>query len=448
MDSGNVDANWGKDHIVNAFYPLGQRAVVVFEKGHGVILQDIEGKEYIDVSSQLTCVNLGYGRKEIIDAAVAGMRKLQFIKLFHGYYNPAIIECAQRLAELTPDGLDRFFFTAGGAESIEMAFQYARRYWHNKGQAKYKIISLYDSYHGITLAAATVSGYGKGSAWRGIGPLPSGFIHIPSYNCYYCMLGREYPNCEIDCARFLEETIIKEGPDSVAAFIAEPVQGVGGMIPPPPEFWPMVREICAKYDVLLIADEVMTGFCRTGKMFATEHWGIKPDIMTIAKGLTSAYLPMGAVAFGSEIFDALKGAPLPGFTYSGHPVAAAAAIKTMEIYVKEKVAENVAKVSKHVLERLNAEFKPLPCVDNIGGLGLMMGFNLVKDKTTKAPFEPAVVVEITSRALDKGLLVRGMNAVTTTGTRVGFTPPLVISVEEADRALDILLPIVAELKPS
>jgi adenosylmethionine-8-amino-7-oxononanoate aminotransferase len=442
------DAEWGKDHIINAYYAIGQKAAVTFEKGYGVILQDTTGKEYIDTSSQLTCVNLGYGRKELIDAAAAEMNKLQFIKLFHGYYNPAIIQCAQRLTELTPEGLDNFFFTGGGSESTEMAFQIARLYWHNKGKAKHKIISLYDSYHGITLGAVTASGYGKGNAWRGIGPLPSGFIHIPSYDCYYCMFGREYPSCSIQCARFLEETIVKEGPDSIAAFIAEPVLGVGGMIPPPPEFWPLVREICTKYDVLLIADEVMTGFCRTGKMFATEHWGIKPDLMTMAKGLTSAYLPLAAVAFRGDIFDALKGRILPGFTYGGHPVAAAVAVKAMEIYVKEKLAENAAEVGKHVLARLNAEFKPFPHVDNISGLGLMIGFNLVKDKATKVPVEPRVTEAIVSKALDKGLLIRCMNAVTTSGTRVAFTPPLIVSVEEADRALDILLSIIADLKVS
>ena len=447
MDSGNANISWEQDHIINGQYPVGEKTVVIFEKGYGVILQDVAGKEYIDVSSQLTCVNLGHGRKEIIDAAMAEMNKLQFIKLFHGYYNPVIIECAQRLAELTPEGLDRFSFTAGGSESVEIAFQYARLYWHKKGKTKNKIISLYDSYHGRTLGAVTATGMAKGSIQRRVSPSPPGFIHIPSYNCYYCMFGREYPNCGIQCARFLEGTIMKEGPDSVAAFIAEPVQGTGGMIPPPPEFWPMVREICTKHNVLLIADEVMTGFCRTGKMFATDHWGISPDIMIMAKGLTSAYLPLGAVAFGGEIFDTLKGELLGSFTYGGHVVAAAAAIKTMEIYVKEKVAENVAKVSKHVLERLNAEFKPLPHVDNISGLGLMIGFNLVKDKTTKVPFEPAVMAGISSRALDKGLLVRCFNAVGTAGSRVGFTPPLIITVEEADRVLDILLPIIAEVKP-
>lgn len=443
-----ADADWAKDHIINAFYSVGQKAAIIFEKGYGVLLQDTAGKEYIDTSSQLTCVNLGYGRKELIDAAVAEMNKLQFVKLFHGYYNPAIIQCAQHLAELTPEGLDNFFFTGGGSESTEMAFQIARLYWHNQGKAKHKIISLYDSYHGITLGAVTASGFGRGNAWRGIGPLPSGFIHIPSYNCYYCMLGREYPDCGIQCARFLEETIVKEGPDSIAAFIAEPVQGVGGMIPPPPEFWPMVRAICTQYDVLLIADEVMTGFCRTGKMFATEHWGIKPDIMTMAKGLTSAYIPLAAVTFRGDIFAALKGGILPGFTYGGHPVAAAVAVKAMEIYVKEKVAENAAMVGKHVLARLNAELRPFPYVDNISGLGLMIGFNLVKDKATKVPVEPRVTAAIGSRALEKGLLVRCMNAATTTGTRVAFTPPLTISIKEADRALDILLPIIADLKTS
>lgn len=447
MTTTDTKVNWDKLHIIHPLYQVGENIGVVIDKGQGVILKDVEGKEYLDCRSQLVCVNLGYGRQEIIDAAAEQMSRLAYTTLFHGFSNPAVIECAQRLAQLTPQGLDHFVFTSGGSESIEAAIKIARYYWHCKGSPKHKIISLYDSYHGMSLGAISATGFGKGAAWTGIGPLPPGFIHVPSYDCYHCMFGKEYPGCNIQCARFLQETIVKEGQESVAAFLAEPVLGVAGMIPPPLEYWPLVREICSEHKVLLITDEVMTGFARTGKLFAVENWGIKPDMMTIAKGITSAYLPFGAVAFNEEIFNGLKGSYLLGFTYTGHPVCAAAAIKAMEIYVKEDIAGNAYRVGKHVLKRLHAEFAPLPCIDNISGLGLMIGMNVVANKAAKASVGLEVMARIEKKARDNGLLIRCMNATTAPGSRVCFSPPLTITKEEADRALDILKPILAGLKP-
>ncbi len=444
MNTGN---DWDRDHIIHPLHPVGQNPRVAMEKGHGVVLQDTEGKEYLDCRAQLACVNLGYGRQEIINAAVEQMNKLQYTTLFHGFTNPVAVECAQRLSEVVPEGLAHFVFTSGGSESIESAFRIARLFWHYRSSPKHKIISLYDSYHGLSLGAATATGMGKGAVWSGTGPTPSGFLHVPSYDCYHCMFGKEYPGCDIQCARFLEETIVKEGPDSVAAFIAEPELGVGGMIPPPPEYWPRIREICTRHNVLLIADEVMTGFGRTGKLFAVENWGIRPDMLVMAKGITSAYLPFGAVAFSDDIFDSVKGTYMLGFTYAGHPVCAAASIKCIEIYREEGIAENAAKVGKHVMDRLHAEFGLLPCVDNISGLGLMLGFNLVGDKATRTPLAPEVSADVESRALAGGVLVRCMNAATAPGSRICFTPPLTMNIEEADRALDILKPIVAGLRP-
>jgi len=263
------------------------------------------------------------------------------------------------------------------------------------------------------------------------------------------MFGEEYPQCGIQCARYLAKVIEGEGQETVAAFIAEPVIGAAGMVPPPPEYWPMVREICTKYDVLLIADEVLTGFCRTGKMFAIEHWGIKPDMMTLGKGISSAYFPMGAVVYNEKVYEGLEGTALSGFTYSGHPVGCALATKAMEIYVRDKIADNVANVGKHLLDRLNAEFRPLPCVGDVSGLGLMGGMEIVADKATKRWFDPAlqVVEGITSRALEKGLFLRGVTISRNISDRVVWSPPLIITKEEVDRGLDILKPIIAELKP-
>jgi adenosylmethionine-8-amino-7-oxononanoate aminotransferase len=441
---------WDREHIVHGRWPIGENAGIVTEKSHGIYFQDTEGKEYIDGASQLICVNLGYGQREIIDAVHEEMARLQYAMLFHGFSNKAIIECGQKLGELVPAGLDHFIFTTGGSESIELALKLSRFYWNAKGKTKFQIISLYDSYHGIASGALTATGSGKGAYARGLSAMMPGFIHIPSYYCYRCSFGLEYPRCNIRCARFLAEVIEKEGSDTIAAFIAEPELGVGGMVAPPPEYWPIVREICTNYDVLLIADEVMTGFGRTGKMFAIEHWGIRPDIMTIAKGITSAYLPFGAVAFNGDIWEATKGRSFVAYTYTGHPVCAAAAIKAMEIYVRDRVVENAASVGKYALERLQRDFEPLPCVGGANGLGLMLGMEIVADKATRKPFDPKlnIMQKLQDQVLEKGLFVRMTGIGGTPSDRVTFAPPLIITKQEVDKSLDILYPLIAGLKPS
>lgn len=245
-------------------WPIGGNCGIAIDKSYGIYFQDTEGKEYIDGSSQLVCVNLGYGRQELVDAIREELGKLQYAMHFCGFTNEASIRCGQKLSEIVPKGLDHFNFTSGGSQSVDVAIRLARLYWNVKGRAKYKIISLYDSYHGVGGPGLALAGSGRGFFEKGAMPLMPGFVHIPSYYCYRCMLGLEYPACGIRCARYLAEVIEKEGAENI---------GAGGMIAPP-EYWPIVREICDKYDVLLIDDEVMTGFGRTGKMFAVEHWGL------------------------------------------------------------------------------------------------------------------------------------------------------------------------------
>ncbi len=438
---------WDKEHVVHAMYPIGENIGWLFNKGKGVMFEDTEGNKYIDGLSQLICLNLGYGRMDIIEAMKKQIDRNPYSTHFFGISDAITVKCAQKLAKLIPKGLDHFSFTTGGSESVEVALRFARLYWYNKGMRKYKIISLYDSYHGITFGALSAVGLGKGFFGKGVNPLVPGFLHIPSFNCYHCAFGKEYPGCDIQCAQFLAYTIDREDPETVAAFIAEPVQGTGGMIVPPPEYWPMVRKICTEYNVLLITDEVMTGFCRTGKMFAVEHWGIKPDIMAMAKGITSAYFPFGAVAFNDQIYEALKNSVVQGYTYSGHPVGAAAAIEAMEIYVKEKVAENAASVGQHVLNRLNHEFKPLPFVGDVSGLGLMIGIEIVADKATKKPFDPSmnITAKIADRALKDGLYMRAIPAAVSAGDRCQICPPLIITIEEVDKVFDILYRILSTL---
>jgi len=442
---------WDREHIVHSRYGIGGNIGIITDKTHGIYFQDTDGKDYIDGASQLLCVNLGYGQKEIVDAVYKEMERLQYSMLFHGFSNIASIECGRKLGELVPEGLDHFNFASGGSESIGVAIRLARLYWRSKDRAsKTKVISLYDSYHGTGHGGLTATGSGRGFYEKDAGPIAGGYIRIPSYYCYRCMFGLEYGTCNMQCARFLAEVIEKEGAESIAAFIAEPELGVGGMIAPPPEYWPLIRSICTKYDVLLITDEVMTGFGRTGKMFAVEHWGIKPDIMVMAKGLTSAYLPFGAVAFNDDIWKELQGKNLVSYTYAGHPTCAAAAVKAMEIYVRDKVAENAASVGRYAMDRLKQDFEPLACVGEVGGLGLMLGIEIVADKGTKATFDSNlhIMQQLQEKALEKGMFIRTAEITSCPGDRICFAPPLIITKEEVDKALDILYQILADLKPN
>jgi len=435
---------WDRDHLIHSLWPMGVSRDIVFDSAEGIMLRDTEGKEYIDSAAQLVNVNIGHGRREVIEAIVEQLNKLQYTTTFWGFTNTATILCAKKLAEITPPGLKHFFFTCGGSESVETAFKIARNYWHAKKPEKYKIISLYHSFHGVSFGTLSATCLGMGRLWKSYGPLVPGFLHIPSYYCYRCTFGLEYPRCQIKCADFLAETIENEGRDTVAAFIAEPVQGSVGMISPPPEYWPKVRQICSEMGVLLIADEVMSGFGRTGKLFAVENWDVIPDIMTIAKGITSGYIPFGAVAIREEIFQEIKSRQTPflhGFTYSGHPVGAAAAIKDMEIIVGEKLAENAAQMGQYALRRLQEEFLPLPSIGSVNGLGLMIGIEYVEEKKSKAiPKKvPEISQKIQERALEEGLFVRFY------GNRVTLSPPLIIQKEEINKILAILKPIFASI---
>ena len=430
---------WDQEHVVHSRCPIGENNGIILDRGKGIYLYDTEGKEYIDGFSQLVCINLGYGQEEICEAVREEMERLPFGSLFYGFSNEANIKCAQKLSEIVPKGLDHYNFTSGGSESVDLALRLARLYWSVKGRSKYKYIGLYDSYHGVG-SGLTLTAVGKGHYERGMGPPMPGCLRIPSYYCYRCFFGLEYPGCSIRCARFLEDVIEREGADHVAAFIAEPVLGGGGRITPPREYWPMVRDICTKYEVLLIADEVQTGFGRTGKMFAVEHWGVTPDLMAMAKGITSGYIPFGAIAFSNEIWETLKGQDICAYTYSGHPACSAAAVKAMEIYKRDKVVENAARVGKYTLERLKGILEPLPYVGEIDGLGLMLSLEIVADKATKRlfPKEAQVMRKIYNSCLESGLYIITNSIEGSPSDKINFCPPLIISTEEIDKALDIL----------
>ena len=433
------------EKVVHGMYVVGRNMGIVMEKAHGIYLVDTEGKEYIDLSSQLICVNLGHRRQEIIDAITKAMNEIDFVTTFFGISNPYIIEVSEKLAKLTPGDLNHFHFTSGGAEAVDSAVKLARFYWNRKGLAgKYKIISLYASYHGSAGISTNVTGLGRGANQNPFGPVAPGFIHVPPPYSYRCMFG-DVPDCGQASVNYLEAVIQAEGPESIAAFIAEPIMGAAGMIEPPPNWWPQVADLCKKYDILLIVDEIMSGFARTGKMFASEHWGVKGDMMTMAKGIVNSALPFAAVALSDKVYDVLKDGMLPhGFTYSGHPIAVAASSAALDIYVRDNVVENAATIGKHIKKRLETEFVPLSCVGYADGRGVFQALELVNDKKTKAPIDQQTKEKFWQDLFDAGIFTRVIGWL---GNRMFICPPCTITIEEADRALDIIKPLVAALTP-
>ncbi len=432
-----------REHNIRGFSILGTTPRVIFQEARGIVLKDVQGKEYLDFASGVVNVNVGFGRRELGEVAMEQMTKLNYTPTLRGFTHTAVIECTKKLMGLVPEGLDHFFYCCGGSEAADSAIKMARFYWRTKGKNKYKIISPYNSYHGLTYGALSATTAGNGQLWRKYEPLLPGFVHIPNYNCYRCPFGLEYPACDTKCARFLTQAIKNEDENATAAFMAEPVQGVGGFVVPPPTYWPLVRKICTENNVLLIADEVMTGFGRTGKMFAVDNWDVKPDIMLMAKGITSGYLPFAAVAISKEIFKQSATPDVPflhAYSYSGHPVCCAVAT-----IIREKLAENAAKVGKHIVDRLHSEFANFSHVANINGIGLMCGFEIVANKATRAKFDTkkAVGAKLVERINDEGLLVR-----MSTPDWIGLAPPLTVTIEETDRAIDVLKPIVANVKES
>ncbi len=435
-----------REQILPNMGVVGENIGFVIEGAHGIYLVDTEGKEYIDFSSQVVCCNLGHRRQELIDTMMKAMNKIDYITRFYGMTNVYVIELTRKLSQITPGGLSHFFFVSGGSESTDSAMKIARLYWNNKGMAnKYKIISLYDSYHGVAGLSTYATGIGRGRIQNSFGPAAQGFIRIPSYYSYRSMFG-DVPDSGLMSARFLEQTILAEGPDSIAAFIAEAMLGAGGAIEPPPDWWPMVMDICKKYDILVIVDEVKSGFARSGKMFASEYWNLKPDIMTMSKAITNAVMPLGVVALSDEVYAGLKGKMFPhGFTHGGHPLSCAVACATLDIYARDKVVDNAAKVGAHMKRRLETEFLPLPCVGDIDGPGVFQSMELVNDKKSKTPLDPQLMKNLEQQLLENGIFTKIEGQV---NNRMLFCPPCVITIEEVDRALDIIKPLVAGLKPN
>ena len=411
------------------------------DKAQGCYVTDSEGKEYLDGVSGLWCVNVGYGRKELADAAREQLIELSYFPLVMSH-SPAI-ELAGKLLELL-EFEGKVHFSNSGSEANETAFKMARQY-HSQtgGTRRYKIISRYRAYHGNTMGALSATAQAERRAKYD--PLVPGFMHVHPPYCYRCPFGKEYGSCNIECATNIENVVIHEGAESVAALIVEPVISGGGVIVPPDEYLPILRDICDRYGILLIFDEVVSGFGRLGKMFGHELWGVKPDIMTMAKGITSGYLPLSATVTQQHIFEAFldESDPTSHFrhinTYGGNPASTALSLKNIEIIETEQLADRAAEMGAYMRSQLSV-LADHPWVGDIRGKGLLIGIELVADKETKEPLVGEKVGAIKERCLELGTII-GRNGSTIPGLSnvLIIAPPLILSKADADK-------IVGDLK--
>jgi adenosylmethionine-8-amino-7-oxononanoate aminotransferase len=420
-------------------HPGAHKAPLIIESGHGIWVKTIDGKEYIDGLSGLWNILIGHGNRKLAKVAKKQMEDLAYFSNYVGVSNIPAIELANKLAGYAYPSLNTTFFASGGAEANESAFKTARYYWKRMGKPdKVKVIARQDAYHGVTLA--TMSATGIAPYWLMFEPRVPNVLHTHApYPYRYEGDVREGETIGKAAARALEETIIREDPDTVAAFIAEPVQGAGGVIVPPDDYFPATREICDKYDVLFIADEVITGFGRTGEWFGLQHWGVEPDIMAFAKGVTSGYLPLGGIQISDKIRETIMTAPageqwMHAYTYSGHATCCAVAIANIDILERENVAERAKDMGARLLEGLQG-LSDFECVGNVRGLGLMCAVEFVADRETKE--SAGIAGAILKECLERGLISR------IKGESILFAPPLIINEEEVDQIVSILRDSIA-----
>jgi 4-aminobutyrate--pyruvate transaminase len=424
------------DHLLHPVTNLHQHArtgPLVLARGAGSRVWDTDGKEYIDGFAGLWNVNVGHGRSVLADAAREQIETLAFAPTFFGLATPPAIQLAARLAELYPGAVNHFNFTSGGAESNETAIKIARYFWSIQGRPeKTTILSRMQGYHGIAMGALSATGIP--AYWQHFGPRPAGFVHLTAPYAYR--------NAgELDEAGFvdaliqeLEETIEREGADTIAALIGEPVQGAGGVIVPPDAYWSRVKQVLDRHDILLIADEVITGFGRTGTWFGVQQYGIEPDIVSIAKGITSGYIPLGAVGVSDRIYQQLIEPDqmfMHGFTYSGHPVACAVALRNIQLIVDEDLPANAGTVGAYLLDRLQ-ELAPHQNVGEVRGKGMMLIVEVVADKDTRAKLDPALNAgpKLQAATRERGLIVRCSN------DGIAIAPPLILTRDDADHLVD------------
>ncbi|MCO2759478.1 aspartate aminotransferase family protein [Pseudomonas aeruginosa] len=425
-----------RDHHLPPFTDykqLNEKGARIITKAEGVYIWDSEGNKILDAMAGLWCVNVGYGREELVQAATRQMRELPFYNLFFQTAHPPVVELAKAIADVAPEGMNHVFFTGSGSEANDTVLRMVRHYWATKGQPQKKVvIGRWNGYHGSTVAGVSLGGM-KALHEQGDFPIP-GIVHI-AQPYWYGEGGDMSPDeFGVWAAEQLEKKILEVGEENVAAFIAEPIQGAGGVIVPPDTYWPKIREILAKYDILFIADEVICGFGRTGEWFGSQYYGNAPDLMPIAKGLTSGYIPMGGVVVRDEIVEVLNqgGEFYHGFTYSGHPVAAAVALENIRILREEKIVEKVKAETAPYLQKRWQELADHPLVGEARGVGMVAALELVKNKKTRERFtDKGVGMLCREHCFRNGLIMRAV------GDTMIISPPLVIDPSQIDELITL-----------
>jgi taurine---2-oxoglutarate transaminase len=412
------------------FFPWsvqGQVNPIPVEKADGIYFWDTDGTRYIDFSSQLMNANIGHQNPKVVKAIQDQAGKLCFVHPGNATEPRGLL--GKKLAEVTPGDLKKTFFTLGGAEANENAIKIARFY-----TGRHKILARYRSYHGATHGSIALTGDYRRLA---VEPAMPGGVHFLDPFCYRCSFGQKIESCKRECISHLEEVILYEGPDKIAAVIMEGVVGSNGIIIPPDDYWPRVREICSKYDILLISDEVMSGWGRTGKWFAVDNWGVTPDMITTAKGITSGYLPLGAVIVSEPIANYFDDKYLyAGLTYNGHALACAAAVATIEVYEDEKLIENAVTVGKKLGTALEGIKKNHHSVGDVRYIGLFSAIELVTNRETKQSFSPSVMAEVGKVLRQNGLFTFIM--ANNMGSIVFVVPPLCITNDQLNEGLAIV----------
>jgi len=436
-----------QEHLIHPLHhPDDHKTPSIYVRGHGATVQDVSGREYLDGLSGLWNVNAGHGRTELAEAAAVQMKELAYFSAYIGSTNIPAIELANRLVEIAGGSIQGVFFTSGGAEANESAFKTARFFWKACDRPdKVKVVARDQGYHGVTLQA--MSATKMGSYWKMFEPRVPGFVHVQT--CYPYRFQGAGPGETVGqaAARELEETILREGPDTVAAFIGEPIHGAGGVIYPTDDYWGRVREVCTRYDVLLIADEIITGFGRTGRWFGLEHWDVKPDIVSFAKGVTSGYLPLGGIMVTKKIKDAMDSVKpenrwMHGSTYSAHPTCCAVALKNIDIIQREALCANAERMGRRLYDGLLTAFADHPNVGDIrGGRGLLAAVEFVADRATKQNLAPERKAGACLHAemMKRGVVTRvrpAAGAHPAPGDILFFAPPLVVTGAEVDRLVN------------
>jgi len=419
---------------------------MIIVEGKGLVLKDIRGREYLDAAAGgIWSVNVGYGRESIAEAVCAQLKKLPFFSGTAG--NVPAIKLAKKLLELLPQ-MGKVFFSNSGSEANEKIFKMIRQAAkidkNRKGQ--YKVLYRDRDYHGTTIAA--LSATGQEERKQDYGPLCEGFAEFPHALCYRCAFDKTYPQCDIECARIVEDVIKKEGPDTVGGVIVEPITAGGGIIPPVKEYYPILQEICRKFDVFLIMDEVVCGFGRTGKFWGHEHYDVDPDVITIAKGLASSYEPISATVVKQELYNIFLNDPespedrMNYFrdisTYGGCAAPAAAALESTRIIEQENLVENSRVMGDYLLDSLKS-LEDLPLVGDVRGKGLFAGIEFVKDKKTKEPITEKIMAKIMKNVVDERVLVGRTNfSLPGMNTIMNFAPALIITKDQVDHIVSVV----------